>query len=89
MKKLEPVASMIPNLVVRMHALQGLHSEAAHFSEKLDVFGEEQDVILEMGRETEMGVERLLKALGENQKVVALNIAGLESRMGGLRTGSR
>ncbi|KAJ3258249.1 Dynactin subunit 2 [Boothiomyces macroporosus] len=81
MMKLESVANIIPNLVMRLKSLQSLHAETAQFAETLKMITTDQANLKTIAVDTQTGIEKLNATINENNVKIANNIAALDERM--------
>ncbi|KAJ3275370.1 hypothetical protein HDV01_000662 [Terramyces sp. JEL0728] len=81
MIKLESVANLIPNLVMRLKSLQSLHAETAQFAETLKMITTDHANLKTIAVDTRDGIEKLNTTISENNTKIANNIAALDERM--------
>ncbi|KAJ1554059.1 Dynactin subunit 2 [Cladochytrium tenue] len=81
LERLDPVIGVLPQLIARLHALRGLHTEAAVFAESLRMVSEEQVMVRETGRGIEEALARVEAGLRENAATAERNVKGLDERV--------
>ncbi|KAL1929487.1 hypothetical protein VTP01DRAFT_1625 [Rhizomucor pusillus] len=84
MEKVDPLLNLTPALLTRLKALQGLHSEAATFSQSVKVISEEQVRITDELKSLASTCDLLNKSLKENEDTVTKNINIIDERMADL-----
>ncbi|KAJ3182832.1 hypothetical protein HDU85_002435 [Gaertneriomyces sp. JEL0708] len=80
LQKLDPVASLLPNIITRLHALKSLHTEAATFSDTLQMLAEEQERVGTGFNNIDESIKRVERSLEENEKRVEKNVERLVER---------
>ena len=73
--------SVMPQLIMRLHALRGLHTEAAVFAESLRMISEEQERVQDDSRVIVECIERMENGLRENATIAERNVRSLETRV--------
>ncbi|KAH6564083.1 hypothetical protein BASA60_010443 [Batrachochytrium salamandrivorans] len=81
LSRLEPVSHLLPHLISRMRALQGLHGEAAVFSQSLSAATEEQVRISGVAHTLHEALELALVGMKDNHNVVVRNVTALDQRI--------
>ncbi|KAJ3319965.1 hypothetical protein HDV06_005783 [Boothiomyces sp. JEL0866] len=81
MMKLESVANIIPNLVMRLKSLQTLHAETAQFAETLKMITTDHSNLKTIAIDTQKGIEKLNSTIIDNNTKISNNIAALDERM--------
>ncbi|KAI9363990.1 hypothetical protein DFJ73DRAFT_611043, partial [Zopfochytrium polystomum] len=79
--RLDPVIGVLPHLIARLHALRGLHTEAAVFAESLRMISEEQLMVKETGRGIEEALARMEANLKDNAAITERSVKSLDDRM--------
>ncbi|KAI8898445.1 Dynamitin-domain-containing protein, partial [Globomyces pollinis-pini] len=86
MTRLEPIGNMIPNILLRLKALQSLHTEVAQTVEKLQILTEDQEKLKKVTSNNSQGLSLLQKTLAKDQSQITDNIAALDTRINDLLT---